>query len=75
MPAPMLSSVFRFQPCSPATGWQTQIRSNPAKHKKSEPIPHREEVRISYVWWGKVDSNFARKVYYNFFSLKQSILF
>ena len=56
MPAPMLSSVFRFQPCSPATGWQTQIRSKPAKHKKSEPIPHREEVRISYVWWGKVDS-------------------
>ena len=53
----MLSSVFRFQPYSPATGWQTQIRSKPAEHKKSEPIPHREEVRISYVWWGKVDSN------------------
>ena len=29
----------------------------PNINKKSEPIPHREEVRISYVWWGKVDSN------------------
>lgn len=29
----------------------------------------------SFYWWGKVDSNFVRNVYYNFFSLKQFILF
>ena len=27
------------------------------KHKKSEPLPNQEKVRISFVWWGKVDSN------------------
>ena len=33
------------------------IGNIPDKNKKSEPVPHREEVRISCVWWGKVDSN------------------
>ena len=36
---------------------QVSICNVPNKNKKPEPIPHREEVRISYVWWGKVDSN------------------
>ena len=33
------------------------IGNIPNMNKKSEPIPHREKVRISFVWWGKVDSN------------------
>ncbi len=33
------------------------IGNIPDKNKKSEPVPYREKVRISYVWWGKVDSN------------------
>ena len=28
-----------------------------------------------FFWWGKVDSNFVRNVYYDFLRLKQSILF
>ena len=36
---------------------QVSICNVPNKNKKSEPIPHREEVRISLFWWGKVDSN------------------
>ena len=47
----------------------------PNINKKSEPIPHREEVRISYVWWGKVDSNFVRCVYYNFLGQYSRITF
>jgi hypothetical protein len=27
------------------------------KKKKSEPIPNRDEVRISWVWWSIADSN------------------
>ena len=33
------------------------IGNIPNINKKPEPIPHREEVRISLLWWGKVDSN------------------
>ena len=36
---------------------QVSICNVPNKNKKPEPIPHREEVRISLLWWGKVDSN------------------
>ncbi len=36
---------------------QVSICNVPNKNKKPEPIPHREEVRISLFWWGKVDSN------------------
>ena len=36
---------------------QVSICNVPNKNKKPEPIPHREEVRISLSWWGKVDSN------------------
>ena len=36
---------------------QVSICNVPNKNKKSEPIPHREEVRIPLLWWGKVDSN------------------
>ena len=36
-------------------GWcrwhKDSIWNVPNINKKSEPIPHREEVRISYVWW------------------------
>ena len=41
----------------PALLAQKRNMNVPTKHKKSEPIPHREKVRTSYVWWGKVDSN------------------
>ena len=36
---------------------QVSICNVPNKNKKPKSIPHREEVRISHVWWGKVDSN------------------
>ena len=36
---------------------KTDTHKSVGVRKKSEPIPNQEEVRISYVWWGKVDSN------------------
>lgn len=36
---------------------QNSVWNIPNINKKSEPVPHREEVRISYVWWRLRDSN------------------
>ena len=46
--------MTRHRSFAPSTGTFVVV---PEENEKSKPFSNRKQVRISLVWWGKVDSN------------------